>query len=363
MSATSLPHPDSYTAYAFTEHGGKLHKITVPWKTPQPNEIVVKVLACGVCGSDEQVPNGVVYDMKYPRVPGHEIVGDVVAVSATEKLWKLGQRVGGGWHGGHCHACARCRAGDYITCAHEDVNGIFRDGGYAEFVTLRSEAVVSVPVELDPVQAAPLLCAGVTCFSEDFLSSRDALRHMNVVPPEYVAIQGVGGLGHLGLQFANAMGYRVVALSSGPSKEALSKELGAHVYLDGSKVDQGEALKSLGGAKVILCTAPNADVIQKLLSGLSIDGTLCLLALELIPISVSPTCQLMAIIFVVQMVGGRLSIRGWASGDAKDSEDCLQFALAHNVKCMVEIFPLDQAQEAYDHRSSARFRAVVVPHA
>ncbi|KAI0749400.1 GroES-like protein [Daedaleopsis nitida] len=343
MSSNSLPHPDSYTAYAFTEHGGKLQKMTMLWKEPQQNEVVVKVLACGVCGSDEQVPNGITLPMKYPRVPGHEIIGDVVAVSPTEKLWKLGQRVGGGWHGGHCHACARCRIGDYITCQHADVNGIFRDGGYAEYATLRSEAVVSVPAELDPAQAAPLLCAGITCFN--------ALRHMNVMPPDYVAIQGVGGLGHLGLQFARAMGYRVVALSSGPSKESLSHELGAHIYIDGSKSDQAAVLQTLGGAKVILCTAPNADVIQKLLPGLSIDGTLCLLALETTPISVSP----------MDMLFGRLSIRAWACGDAKDSEDCLAFALAHSIKCMVETFPLEKAQEAYDRRSSARFRVVIVP--
>ncbi|KAI0710240.1 GroES-like protein [Earliella scabrosa] len=340
--ATSLPHPDTYTAYAFVERGGTLQKITVPWKDPEANHIVVKVLACGVCGSDEQVPKGE-FPIQYPRVPGHEIIGDVVAVSPGEQMWKLGQRVGGGWHGGHCHTCARCRLGDHIACQNEDINGILRDGGYAEYVTLRNEAVVSVPDHIDPVQAAPLLCAGITCFN--------SLRHMNVMPPEYVAVQGIGGLGHLALQIAKAMGYRAIALSSSPAKESLARQLGAHEYIDGSRVDQGEALKSLGGAKVIMCTAPNADVIQKLMPGLAIDGTLLLLALESTPITVSP----------ISMIGPRSSIRGWACGDAKDCEDCLVFAQAHDIKCMVETFPLEKAQEAYDHRSSARFRAVIVP--
>ncbi|KAI0635834.1 GroES-like protein [Trametes polyzona] len=339
---SSLPHPDSYIAYAFTEAGGGLHKITVPWKDPGANHVVVKVLACGVCGSDAVIPDGL-YPTTFPRIPGHEIVGEVVAIPPTEKVWKLGQRVGGGWHGGHCHTCPRCRVGDYITCEHEDINGVLRDGGYAEYATLRSEAVIAIPDGMDPVQAAPLLCAGITVYN--------SLRHMNVTPPDYVAVQGIGGLGHLGLQVANAMGYRAIALSSGPSKETLARELGAVEYIDGSKVDQAAALKALGGAKVIMCTAPNPDIMQKLLPGLAIDGTLLFIALETKPITISP----------VSLIGGRFSIRGWPSGHAVDTEACLTFAKAHNIKCMTEVFPLDKAQEAYNHRSSARFRAVIVP--
>ncbi|KAI0671634.1 GroES-like protein [Trametes maxima] len=338
----ALPHPNSYTAFAFTEAGGKLNKITVPWKDPQPNEIVVKVLACGVCGSDATVPDGR-YGDQFPRIPGHEIVGDVIAIPPTEKQWTLGQRVGGGWHGGHCHTCARCRVGDYISCAQEDINGVLRDGGYAEYVTLRSEAVVAIPDGLDPAEAAPLLCAGITTFN--------ALRHMSITPPDYVAVQGIGGLGHLALQVANAMGYRVVALSSGPSKEVMARQLGAHEFIDGSKQDQAEALKALGGAKVIMCTAPNSEVIQTLLPGLAIDGTLLLLALQPEPITIPPT----------SLIVSRLSIRGWPSGQATDSEECLAFANAHGIKCMVQLFPLEKAQEAYDHRATARFRAVIVP--
>ncbi|KAI0368656.1 GroES-like protein [Pilatotrama ljubarskyi] len=338
----SVAHPDSYVAYAFTEVGGRLRKITVPWKDPQDGQVMVKVLACGVCGSDAVIPEGGI-PTQFPRIPGHEIIGDVVAIPPTEKVWKLGQRVGGGWHGGHCLTCPRCRLGDFITCEKEDINGVSKDGGYAEYATLRSEAVVAVPDGLDPAEAAPLLCAGVTTFN--------SLRHMNITPPDYVAVQGIGGLGHLGLQIANAMGYRVIALSSGSSKEALARQLGAHEYIDGSKVDQAEALKALGGAKVIMCTAPNSDVIQSLLSGLAVDGTLLLIALEPKPLTISP----------VSLVGSRLAIRGWPSGTATDSEACLAFAKAHDVKCMVQLFPLDKAQEAYDHRSSARFRAVIVP--
>ncbi|KAI0833356.1 GroES-like protein [Trametes gibbosa] len=338
----SVAHPDSYTAYAFTELGGKLHKVTVPWKDPKENEIVVKVLACGVCGSDAVIPDGL-YPGVFPRIPGHEIVGDIVALPESEKVWKLGQRVGGGWHGGHCHICPRCRVGDFITCHSEAINGVSRDGGYAEYAILRSEAVIDIPEGMDPIQVSPLLCAGITVYN--------SLRHMNVIPPDYVAVQGIGGLGHLALQVANAMGYRAVALSSGSAKEAMARELGAMEYIDGSKVNQAEALRALGGAKVIMCTAPNPDIMQNLIGGLSVDGTLLFIALEPKPITISP----------VSLIGGRFSIRGWPSGQATDTEACLAFSKAHNIKCLVETFPLEKAQEAYDHRSSARFRAVLVP--
>ncbi|KAH9850276.1 GroES-like protein [Lenzites betulinus] len=338
----SVAHPDSYTAYAFLEVGGKLQKITVPWRDPKDNEVIVKVLACGVCGSDAVIPDGL-YPTAWPRIPGHEIVGDIVALPESEKVWKLGQRVGGGWHGGHCQTCSRCRLGDFITCPSEDINGVSRDGGYAEYAILRSEAVVQIPDGMDPIQAGPLLCAGITVYN--------SLRHMNAIPPDYVAVQGIGGLGHLALQVANAMGFRAVALSSGSGKEAMARELGAQEYIDGSKVDQAEALKALGGAKVIICTAPNSKIMQSLIGGLAVDGTLLFIALATEPITISP----------VSLIGGRLSIRGWPSGHATDTEACLVFAKAHNIKCLVETFPLEKAQEAYDHRASARFRAVLVP--
>ncbi|KAM5541057.1 hypothetical protein V8D89_005368 [Ganoderma adspersum] len=316
-----LSHPDSYSAYAFTEQGGSLHKITVPWKDPQAGQVVVKVLA------DEQVPKAI-FPIQYPRIPGHEIVGD---------------RVGAGWHGGHCHTCSRCRLGDFMSWEQRCINGILVDGGYAEFVTLRSEAIVAVPEDMDPVQVAPLLCAGASCF--------DALRSMNARAPDLVAVQGIGGLGHLALQIARAMGFRVVALSSGSAKESLARDLGAHHYLDSSQVDQAGALQSLGGAKVIMCTAPNSEAAQKLIPGLGVNGTLLILILETDPIAVSP----------IYMLGRRISITGWGVGHAGNSEEFIAFARTHDIKCLVERFPLEQAQEAFDRRSSARFRAVLVP--
>ncbi|EMD42277.1 hypothetical protein CERSUDRAFT_110805 [Gelatoporia subvermispora B] len=334
-------HPKSYKAFAFTEVGGPLKEVQVEWKDPQPGEIVVKVLACGVCASDEAVKYQVI-PTGLPRIPGHEIVGNVVAVGPGETVWKVGERVGGGWHGGHCSACERCRAGDYICCEKEDINGVLRDGGYAEYATLRSEAVAKVPEDLDPAEAAPLLCAGITTFN--------SLRNMTARPPDYVAVQGIGGLGHLAIQFARAMGFRVIALSSSDAKKELAHSLGAHIYLDGSKVDQAAELQKLGGARVIMCTAPNPKVIQSLVPALAVNGELLLLALcDEITVAPAP------------MITKRLSIRGWPSGTARDSEDTVKFVQAHGIKCMVQKFPLEKAQEAYEHRGSAKFRAVIVP--
>ncbi|KAI0782150.1 GroES-like protein [Abortiporus biennis] len=340
--ATPVSHPDSYIAYAFTEVNGKLNKITLPWKEPEIGQVVVKVLACGVCGSDEGVQTQL-FPGGLPRVPGHEIIGDIVSVHSSEKHWKVGQRVGGGWHGGHCTSCDSCRVGDFCICRNQAINGVTIDGGYAEYTTLRSEAVVSVPEEIDPAEAAPMLCAGITTFN--------SLRHMDVRSGEIVAVQGIGGLGHFALQFARAMGFHTVALSSSPSKKALAEQLGAHTYIDGSKVDQAKALQELGGAKVIMCTAPNPQVIQNLVSGLAVGGQLLLLALPSEPIHVN----------VVEMCISRLSIRGWPSGHAKDSEETIAFARQAGIHTKVERFPLEKAQAAYDHRAKARFRAVLIP--
>ncbi|PCH38415.1 GroES-like protein [Wolfiporia cocos MD-104 SS10] len=326
-------HPDSYKAYAFLEKGGPLVPITFEWKDPQPGEIVVKVLACG----HQTVPA-----VRYPIVPGHEIVGDVAAVPATETKWTVGQRVGSGWHGGHCHSCASCVRGDYIVCEKEDINGILRHGGYAEYVTLRTEAVAAVPDGMDPAEAAPLFCAGVTTFN--------SLRNMSCKPPAYVAIQGIGGLGHLGIQFSKAMGFRTVALSTSAAKEELARSLGADIYLDGSKVNHTEALRQLGGASVVMCTAPNTQIIREMIHALAPRGELLVLAL---------TDN--ANVDLGEMIIKGLSVRGWPSGSATDSGDCLEFAKANNVRVMVERFPLDKANEAFDHRGSARFRAVLIP--
>ncbi|KAI0711212.1 GroES-like protein [Earliella scabrosa] len=344
MSPAVVQYPTCYTAYAVLEPGGNLHKLTVPWRFPRAGEIVVKVLACGVCGTDDTCSTQVM-QVPLPRIPGHEVVGDVVAVSREETLWKVGQRVGAGWHGGHCSTCIRCRAGDYLTCENHHVNGASMDGGYAEYVTLRSEAVVAVPEDIDPAEAAPLLCAGISTFN--------ALRNMAVTPPDYVAIQGIGGLGHLALQFASAMGFRTIALSHDSSKEEMALRLGADEFIDASKVDQAAALQKLGGMKVIMSTAPNAVATESLINGLAVDGTLLVLAVEPEPMRISPLSLLLK----------RLSVRGWPAGSPKDAEDCFAFVQAKKIKCLVERFPLHKAQEAYDRKEIARFRAVLVPSA
>ncbi|EJF61518.1 GroES-like protein [Dichomitus squalens LYAD-421 SS1] len=342
--ALSLPHPDTYSAYAFMERGGDLQKIIVKWRDPNPGEIVVKVLACGICATDGILhTTALPVPIQFPRVPGHEIVGDVVAVSATETKWQLGQRVGAGWHGGHCHTCPRCVIGEYFTCSQVDINGILRDGGYAEYIVLRSEAMVAVPRDLEPTEVAPLMCAGMTCFN--------SLRNMDAQVLEYVAIQGVGGVGHLGIQIAKAMGFRVIAISSSGDKEAVARELGAHEYIDCSKVDPVQALQALGGAKVIMCTVPDIHAAMKLLPGLAVDGTLLPLTLETEPIVIPP----------IALHPSRYAIKGWGAGVAKDIEVCLTFAQAQNIRAIVETFPLDRAQEAYNRLTTAKFRAVIVP--
>ncbi|CAL1713539.1 unnamed protein product [Somion occarium] len=332
----------TYKAYAFLQAHGNLQPISIPWKDPQANQVVVKVLACGVCAGDEVVQHQS-FPTGLPRIPGHELVGDIVAVGPDVRAYKVGDTVGGGWHGGHCFTCTQCISGHFNLCDQQAINGILRDGGYAEYATLRTESVVRIPEGMDPAEAAPLMCAGVTTFN--------SLRNMGLKQGEIVAVQGIGGLGHLGIQFADKMGYHVVALSSSPSKRDLALRLGATDYLDASQVDQVAELQKIGGAKVIMCCAPDAKSISALLGGLTKDGTLLLLAATEEPLQI-PT---------LPMLNRRLSVRGWPCGTAKDCEDTLLFAKRKNVKALVETFPLDKAQDAYDHRSSARFRAVIVP--
>jgi len=334
-------YPKTYKAAQIKEKGGKFQLVDVDWKEPKEGQVVVKVLASGVCHSDSAtvhqiIPGGL------PRVPGHEIAGKVVQVGPGEKRWKEGDYVGSGWHGGHCGHCQSCRRGDFVTCEKENINGLFTDGGHAEYALLRSEALAQLPDDLDPVQAAPLLCAGVTVFN--------ALRHMNCMPGDVVGVQGVGGLGHLALGFARAAGYKVVALSQSDKKKDLAMKLGAHVYVDGSKEDQSEALQKLGGAKVILAVAPNGEAMAKLIGGLAVGGQLLVIALgDSLTVPMAPLIQ------------KRLSIRGWPSGTAQDSEETVAFAQAQGVECMCETYKLDQVQEAYDSMmdGKARFRSVI----
>ncbi|KAL8284136.1 hypothetical protein RQP46_004885 [Phenoliferia psychrophenolica] len=338
-------HPNTYRAAKIHEIGGDFKIVDVPWKEPQAAQIVVKVLACGVCHSDSIVvlghmPTGL------PRCPGHEIVGTVAAVGPGELRWKVGERVGSGWHGGHCHVCVSCRKGDFVTCSQQNVNGIMTGtfhGGYAEYVTLRSEAVLSIPEDIDPAEAAPLLCAGVTTFN--------SLRNMNVHAGDIVAVQGVGGLGHLAIQFSKAMGFRTIALSSGDKKRELAAQLGAHAYLDSTKVNQAEELQKLGGAKVIIGVAPSGAALSGLLGGLAVGGQLVILAIAE-PLSIP----------MVPMIQKRLSVIGWPSGSPIDSEETVSFAKTAGVKCQIEKYSLDQVNEAYKSmmEGHARFRAVLV---
>ncbi|EPS95248.1 hypothetical protein FOMPIDRAFT_1025862 [Fomitopsis schrenkii] len=338
-------HPKTYKAFAFLEKGGPLKPITLDWKDPAPGEVVVKVLACGVCASDEMVAKGFFPGQVYPRVPGHEIVGEVVATGTGEQLWKVGDRVGAGWHGGHCGSCTRCRIGDFVTCSISGTcpTGVGRDGGYAEYATLRSEALASLPKDMDPAEVAPHLCAGVTTFN--------ALRHVHCAPPGTVAIQGIGGLGHLAIQFARKLGFHTIALSTSTSKRDLALSLGAHEFIAGTAAEQAQALQERGGARVIICTAPDAQAMSALAGGLDYDGELVVVGASGAPVSIP----------IAALISKRIAVRGWPYGTGTDCEHTVQFARTNDVKVLVERFPLDRAQEALDRMSSARFRTVIVP--
>ncbi|KAJ3896625.1 GroES-like protein [Lentinula edodes] len=331
--------PKTFKAAVINSAGGNFEIVEKTVEAPKEGTILVKVLACGICASDGMVKWGMV---PLPRVAGHEIIGDVVAVPSGETRFKVGDRIGSGWHGGHCNNCGSCKENDFITCSSEAINGVTQDGAYAEYVTLRTEAVLPVPKELDPAEAAPLLCAGITTFN--------ALRHVpDLKKGDLVAVLGLGGLGHLGIQYAKQMGFKVVALSQSDAKKELATKLGADIYLDGSKVNQVEELMKLGGAKVILATAPQGDAIVTLLGGLKVGGTMLTVAIADLKFS------------TVALIGKRASIKGWPSGHAKDSEDAIAFAQKHNIKTIVEKFPLEQVNDAYNKMQSGqvKFRAVL----
>ncbi|GAA5906286.1 alcohol dehydrogenase [Sporobolomyces salmoneus] len=337
---SSLSHPKTFKAAQITEKGGKFKIVNVAWKDPQRGQVVVKVQASGVCHSDsatvnQDIPGGL------PRTPGHEIVGVIVQVGPGEQRFKVNDYVGSGWHGGHCHCCERCRKGDFITCENQNINGVFSDGGHAEYAVLRSEALAKLPEGLDPVQAAPFLCAGITVFN--------SLRHMDIMPGDVVAIQGVGGLGHLSIAFARASGYKVIALGRDSEKKELALQLGAHVYVEDPK-DHAAVLQQHGGAKVALALAPDGKAMASLVDGLSVDGQLLVLALgDALTIPMTP------------IILKRISVRGWPCGTAQDSEETIAFAQAQGIKCMTETFKLEQIQEAYDRMMAgkARFRCVI----
>jgi D-arabinose 1-dehydrogenase-like Zn-dependent alcohol dehydrogenase len=312
---------------------------------PQPaaGQVRIKVQACGICFSDHLVKDGMWPGLTYPRSPGHEIAGIIDEVGPHVTAWRKGQRVGVGWHGGHDWTCLQCRRGDFINCANEKITGISYDGGYAEYMIAPWEAVAAMPDGLDPAEAGPLLCAGITTFN--------ALRHSGAGPGDLVAILGIGGLGHLGVQFANKFGYRVAAISRGKDSEALARKLGAHVYIDSAATDAAQELLKLGGAQVILATAPSSKAMTSLVSGLGKNGTMMIIGATPDPIEVSP----------FQLIQGNKRLMGWASGIAADSEDTLRFAELTGVRAMIEEFPLHRVNEAYERMTSgkAQFRVVL----
>ena len=313
---------------------------------PQPGAGAarIKVEACGVCHSDAMTKEGLWPGIEYPRVPGHEIAGVVDAIGAGVAGWKLGQRVGVGWHGGHCGYCDSCRRGEFVTCQiAPQVPGIAYDGGYAEYMIAPASALASIPDGLSAVDAGPLMCAGVTTFN--------SLRHSGARPGDLVAILGIGGLGHLGVQFAAKMGFRTVAIARGIDKEPLARNLGAWSYIDSKAQDPAAELLKLGGAKVILATVTNGDAMSATLGGLGVNGKLVILGAAAEPLQVAG----------IPLLLGRRSILGWPSGNSIDSQDTLAFSELTGVRAMNEIFPLERAAEAYEHMMSgkARFRAVL----
>jgi D-arabinose 1-dehydrogenase-like Zn-dependent alcohol dehydrogenase len=311
--------------------------------TSGAGQVRIKVLACGVCHSDLFTKEGAWPGIQYPRVPGHEVVGTIDEVGNGAGRWKKGQRVGVGWHGGHDGTCRECRRGDFGNCRNLQVPGISYDGGYQEYMLAPVEALVPVPDSLGDAEAAPLLCAGITTFN--------ALRHSGALPGDLVAVQGIGGLGHLGIQFACKFGYNVAAIGRGPETAPLAKKLGASLYIDSQATNPAEALQRLGGATVILATAPSAKAMTALIDGLGPNGKLMVIGASPDPIEVTP----------VQLISGSRTIQGWASGTAADSEDTLGFAELSGVRPMIETYPLEKAAEAYARMLSgkAQFRVVL----
>jgi D-arabinose 1-dehydrogenase-like Zn-dependent alcohol dehydrogenase len=310
---------------------------------PGAGQVRIKVQACGVCHSDMLTKEGMWPGIEYPRVPGHEVAGIIDEVGAGVSEWKEGQRAGVGWHGGHDGTCLQCRRGDFGNCQKLKVAGVSYDGGYQQYMVAPAEAVVAIPESLSNVEAAPLLCAGITTYN--------ALRHSGAMPGDLVAVLGIGGLGHLGIQFASKFGYRVAAVGRGSESGALAKKLGASVYIDNSATNAAEALQKLGGAQVILATAPSSKAMAEVIDGLAPNGKLMVVGASADPIAVTP----------VQLITGSRSLQGWASGTPADAEDTLRFAELTGVRPMIETYPLEKAAEAYARMMSgnAQFRVVL----
>lgn len=330
-------------AVQVSKPGGEFDLVEREIPEPGPGEVRVRVEACGICHSDVLVKDGLWPGLKYPRVPGHEIAGVIDFAGEGVTNWKKGNRVGVGWHGGHDFVCDQCRRGDFAMCVNRKVTGIDFDGGYAEYMVAPAEALALIPDELPAEEAGPFMCAGVTVYN--------ALRNSAARAGDVVAVLGIGGLGHLGVQYARQMGFQTVALGRGKDKEPLAKKLGAHRYLDSEAVDPVAELQKLGGARVILATAPSAKAISSVVGGLGVDGNLLVPAAPNDPLTIS----------VMPLIMGRQSVSGWYSGTARDSQDTLEFSALSGVHPMIEKFPLARAAEAYErmHSGKVRFRAVL----
>jgi len=332
MKAVQVPKP-----------GGDFEIVEREIPKPQAGQVRVKVQACGICHSDSLTKEGQWPGIQYPRVPGHEIAGIVDELGEGVTTWKKGQRVGVGWHGGHDETCLYCRRGDFRNCVNMQVPGISYDGGYQQYMVAPANAVVAMPEGLNNVEAAPLLCAGITMYN--------SLRHSGAMPGDLVAILGIGGLGHLGIQFANKFGYKVAAVGRGPENATLAKKLGAHVYIDSQATKAVEELQKLGGAQVIVATAPSSKAMSEIFDGLAPNGKLMVIGAAFDPIEVSP----------LQLINGSRTLQGWASGTPADEEDTLRFAELSGVRPMIETYPLEKAAEGYARMMSgnAQFRVVL----
>jgi D-arabinose 1-dehydrogenase-like Zn-dependent alcohol dehydrogenase len=343
MRVAAKPGLASMKVAQISKPGGDFEMLEREIPEPGAGQVRIQVQACGVCHSDVLTKDGLWPGIQYPRVPGHEVAGIVDKTGAGVSAWKKGQRAGVGWHGGHDGTCRECRRGDFRNCRNVKVCGISYDGGYQQYMIAPAEALVAIPDSLKDVDAGPLLCAGITTYN--------ALRHSGALPGDVVAVLGIGGLGHLGIQFANKFGYKTVAIGRGSENATLAKKLGASEYIDSQSTNAVEALQKLGGARVILATAPSSKAMSELIDGLGPNGKLVVIGAAFDPIEVTP----------VQLILGSRTIQGWAAGTPADSEDTLRFAELSGVRPMIETYPLEKAAEAYARMLSgkAQFRVVL----
>ena len=339
----SRPATAPMTVAQISKPGGDFEIVEREIPNPGMGEVRIRVQACGICHSDVFTKDGLWPGVQFPRVPGHEVCGVIDELGAGVTSWQKGQRVGVGWHGGQDGTCLSCRRGDFRNCRNLRIPGISYDGGYQQFMLAPVEALAAIPASLNAVEAAPLLCAGITTFN--------ALRHCGALPGDLVAVQGIGGLGHLGIQYANKLGYRVAAVGRGPENESLARKLGAHIYIDSRATDAAKELQKLGGAQAILSTAPSSKAMSSVIDGLAPNGTLMVIGGTFDSLEVTPA----------QLIMGSRTIQGWASGTPTDSEDTLRFSELTGIRPMIETYPLAKAGEAYARMLSgkAQFRVVL----